>query len=157
ALDDALSSFSLNLPGRLRVAFDAPSKTIRVGVDFDFTRTVSVPLNFSFGQGLPIVLETGGQFDVTVGGSLKLDLGADFSSGVQLFFDPTTKLELSALVEATNLNASVNIGGVTAIELGPTGHPGSFFLKANSTPGDHTPGSLVISLADPNNDGRVTL
>src|SRR5262249_30049368 len=134
ALDDALAAVSLNLPRRLRVSFGAPAKTLRLGVDFGFAETASAPLDFSFGQGLPVRVETGGQFDVAVTGALNLELGADFSSGVQLFFDPTTKLDLTALVEATNLNAAVSIGGVTAIELGPTGHPGSFFLKANSTP-----------------------
>src|SRR6185436_15438309 len=88
--DAALAGFSHAFPGRLRVSFDGAAKVLHVGFDFDFAKSASVPLDFSFGNNLPVRVETGGLFNVAVTGAVKVELGADLSSGIQLFLFPET-------------------------------------------------------------------
>ena len=146
-LADAITSFQGDFPGRIRFDFDAANKTLDVGFDFSIARSVTLPLDFAFANAiagvLPIELESGGQFNAAVTGDVKIDLGLDLSNGVSApFFRDTTSLGLTALIDASNLSATVNIAGIDAITLGP----GSFTLKAaNGT----DPASLSLNLASP--------
>jgi len=130
ALDGVFASLGDAFPGLPRPAIrrqTGGARSLQFGLHFQLDKTPTLGLDFSIDAGvlglLPFSVETGGQIDVTLGAALDLGFGLDFAAlgcpvADAFFLDPASRFELTALINATNLTATVKLGGIGAM-LGP--------------------------------------
>ena len=92
---------------------------LTLGVNYAET----LPLDFDFGDDIPVNIETGGDLLVEFGGELQLDFGVDLTDGLDLedrgfllaYDDVSTEgtaAKLTAKIEATGLSMDVVVGGI---------------------------------------------
>ena len=168
-LRQARNLFSASFPGRPSINF--ANGELDIGFDFDLSKTVIVPLDFDLNDTalgvLPLEVTSQGEVEITVGAGLSLDLGLDLDQLAtaplspanildSIFFRDTTAFQLTGFVDGEGIGATVSIGAIEAITLGP----GAVFLKEVADAGNTAPARLSLDLednSDGTNDGKVSL
>src|SRR5262249_14202422 len=124
-INTSVSFFTTNFPGRFSFSFDAASKLFSSGLEFDLKASKSLNLDFADLDGIgsiPLSFESGGTLNIDVGAALRIDFGIDGAmlastplSATPLsafFLFPTSQLSLTAKIDAHDLQAKIDIGGV---------------------------------------------
>ncbi len=134
----------LSLPGgnslSLTPAFDPSGRLVfTLVVDADYDHTVVVPA-LDLG-GVPLDITTSGELVFDFGGTITGVFGVDLGTGEFFFDDTASGIELTLLVDSTDLAMSASLGGFAGVSLGAT-------PEAQAEHPDWVPASVFLGSSD---------